>query len=149
MSYTLNNFIAVVFIFSSLENIQNFHVALPYTCVHRRIFLLWLYTLQPKYMFTISTAQVLDKDKLTLQHPEVQYLRRVEFQGRARLPSSIAASQHVHLTPHLKQRVVHTSAGQSCQALPVKLVGRRYRHGSLEAVEEEKWRSRVKIRRGG
>lgn len=91
-----------------------------------------------KYTLTISTAQAIDKEKLTLQHPEVQYLRRVEFQGRARLPSSIAASQHVHLTPHLKQRVVHTSAGQSCQALPVKLVGRRYRHVSLEAVEEER-----------
>lgn len=88
-------------------------------------------------MPTMRTAQVTDKETLTLHHPEVQYLRRVEFQGRARLPSSIAASQHVHLTPHLKQRVVHTSAGQSCQALPVKLVGRRYRHGLLEPEEEE------------
>lgn len=29
MSYTLNNFIAVVFMNSSLENIQHFHIALP------------------------------------------------------------------------------------------------------------------------
>lgn len=86
--FNLNNFIAVVFIFSSLENIEH---------------LTWLYTLQPKFMPTIRTAQVTDIETLTLQHPEVQYLRRVEFQGRARLPSSIAASQHVHLTPHLKQ----------------------------------------------
>lgn len=84
-------------------------------------------------MLTIGIRPVIHKEKLMLQGPEVRYLWRVEFQGRARPPSSIAASQHVHLTPHLSQRVVHTSTGQSCQALPVKLVGRRYRHSSLDA----------------
>lgn len=94
--YTVNKFSAVFLLFHALklkeENIQNLYIALSYTCVHTHIFLLWLSNLQAK-MLTICIAPVIYKViKIPLQGPEVQYLWRVEFQGRAGPPSSIAAS---------------------------------------------------------
>lgn len=67
------------------------------------------------------------------------YLRRVQVQSGARPPRSVAAPQHVHLPPHLRQRVVDAAAGQTRQALPVELVGTGERH---DPEPEEGFRKR-------